>query len=89
MGADAFIRARRARAGRDRGRIRKRDMRPVVELTAQEAGSRGWSRDGRSNPEIAAELFISPRTVEYHLRKVFSKLDITGRGQLARALAAR
>jgi len=51
--------------------------------TAQVAG---LARAGLSNPEIAARLFLSPRTVEYHLRKVFGKLDISSRHQLEHAL---
>jgi DNA-binding CsgD family transcriptional regulator len=56
------------------------------ELTAHEAQIARLARQGHSNPEIGAQLFLSPRTVEYHLAKVYTKLGIRSRGQLADAL---
>jgi len=86
MGIGAFAeRARRelAAAGETTG---KRAVEPAVQLTAQEAQVARLARDGLSNPEIGARLFISTRTVQYHLGKVFTKLGISSRSQLHRVL---
>ena len=86
MGAEAFA-ERAARELLATGETaRKRTVETSDELTAQEAQIARLARDGLSNPEIGARLFISPRTVEYHLRKVFPKLDISSRIQLQRVL---
>ena len=85
MGLEAFA-GRAARELLATGeRARKRSVKTREELTAQEAQIARLARDGLSNPEIGARLFISPRTVEYHLHKVFSKLGISSRNQLERA----
>ena len=67
-------------------RVNKRRVEIRQELSAQEDQIARLARDGLSNGEIGARLFISPRTVEYHLHKVFTKLGIESRKDLDRAL---
>jgi DNA-binding CsgD family transcriptional regulator len=90
MGAEGFA----ERAGRELSAtgetVRRRVAAPAAEkLTAQEAHIVRLAVAGRTNPEIAAELFLSPRTVEWHLRKIFTKLGVGSRRELAGALRDR
>jgi DNA-binding CsgD family transcriptional regulator len=85
MGIDAFAERARRELGATGQAVRKRKAATNGELTAQEAHVARLARDGLTNPEIGARLFISTHTVQYHLSKVFTKLGITSRTQLDRA----
>jgi DNA-binding CsgD family transcriptional regulator len=89
MGADGFAERAARELGATGERVRKRIVGSAVQLTAREAQIAALACDGMSNPEIAAELFMSRRTVEYHLSKIFTKLAISTRNQLHMALADR
>ena len=82
MGIEAFADRARRELSATGETARNRIVETSLELTAQEAQIARLARDGLSNPDIGIRLFISPRTVKYHLRKVFTKLDITSRVQL-------
>ena len=87
MGTEAFAgRAERELLATGE-RVRKRSVETRDELTAQETQVARLARDGLANADIGERLFISQNTVAHHLRKVFSKLDISSRNQLGRALA--
>ena len=88
MGAEAFAERARRELLATGETVRARTPDTREQLTAQEAQIAQLARDGLSNPEIAARLFISPRTVQYHLHKVFAKLDISSRNQLHRVLTS-
>jgi DNA-binding NarL/FixJ family response regulator len=89
MGAEGFAERARRELLATGQRVRKREVDTQYELTSQEEHIARLARDGRTNTEIGAELFISVRTVEWHLRKVFTKLGITSRRELRDALPAR
>ena len=86
IGADAFAERARSELLATGEKVRKREVDTYSQLTPQEEHIVRLARDGRTNPEIAAELFISTRTVEWHFRKVFAKLGITSRRDLHNAL---
>jgi DNA-binding CsgD family transcriptional regulator len=88
MGMEGFAARARHELRATGETARKRSVATMLQLTAQEAQIAWLARDGLSNPEIGGRLFLSPRTVQYHLGKVFTKLDITSRSDLRRILPA-
>jgi DNA-binding CsgD family transcriptional regulator len=87
FGMEAFAERARVELEATGERARKRTVDTLGELTPQEAQISRLVALGHSNGEIAAQLFISPSTVEYHLRKVFRKLDVKSRTQLAHRMS--
>jgi DNA-binding CsgD family transcriptional regulator len=86
MGAEAFAERARRELAATGETVRKRVVETRAELTPQEAQIAQLAREGHTSPEIGAQLFISPRTVDWHLRKVFAKLGINSRKQLRTVL---
>jgi DNA-binding CsgD family transcriptional regulator len=87
MGAEGFAEIARRELLATGEQARKRVSETSNDLTPQEAHIARLARDGRTNAEIGAQLFISARTVEWHLRKVFMKLNLRTRRELAQALS--
>jgi DNA-binding CsgD family transcriptional regulator len=89
MGAEGFAERARHELLATGEKVRKRRDDTRDQLTPQEEQIARLARQGRTNPEIGAELFLSPRTVEWHLKKVFTKLGISSRRALRDALPVR
>jgi DNA-binding CsgD family transcriptional regulator len=87
IGMEAFAERARRELQATGEKVRKRTVETRDELTAQELQIARLARDGLSNPVIGAQLFLSPRTVEWHLHNVFAKLNIQSRRELAAALS--
>ena len=82
FGADAFAERTRRELLATGEKVRKRTDETRGQLTAQEEQIARLAADGQTNQEIGAQLFLSPRTVEWHLHKVFTKLGVGSRMQL-------
>jgi DNA-binding CsgD family transcriptional regulator len=83
MGADGLAEWAAAELRATGERARARTPQTTLDLTPQETRVADLAAAGASDSEIAAQLFVSPSTVDYHLRKVFRKLNVTSRTQLA------
>jgi DNA-binding NarL/FixJ family response regulator len=86
MGMEAFAERARRELAATGETTRRGTVETTLKLTAQEAQVARLAREGLSNPDIGARLFISARTIQYHLGKVFAKLAISSRSQLDRVL---
>jgi DNA-binding CsgD family transcriptional regulator len=86
IGMEAFAERAQAELLATGETVRKRNVETLTDLTPQELQVARLASDGLTNPEIGARLFLSPRTIEWHLRKVFVKLGITSRRELRAAL---
>ena len=82
IGMEGFAERARRELVASGEKVRKRTAESRDELTAHERQIAQLAGDGLSNPEIGARMFLSPRTVEWHLRKVFAKLGISSRKEL-------
>jgi DNA-binding CsgD family transcriptional regulator len=87
IGMEAFAERARLELIATGETVRRRRVETITTLTAQEAHIARLARDGHTNSEIGAQLFLSARTVEWHLRMIFAKLDIGSRRELPAALA--
>jgi DNA-binding CsgD family transcriptional regulator len=87
IGMEAFAERARRELNATGDNVRQRSAETVTTLTAQEALIADLARDGLTNPEIGTRLFLSARTVQYHLHKTFTKLGISSRRELPAALA--
>jgi DNA-binding CsgD family transcriptional regulator len=87
MGMEAFAERARRELLATGETVRKRTVETLDELTPQEVQVARLAAGGQTNPEIGAQLFLSPRTVEWHLRKVFGKLGVSSRKELRSALS--
>jgi DNA-binding CsgD family transcriptional regulator len=86
MGIDGFAERARRELLATGETVRKRMDEAAGQLTGQEAQIARLAGEGNTNPEIGAQLFLSPRTVEYHLHKAFRKLGVSSRRELRRAM---